>query len=430
MKNKDIDKNTIFELLNYAEIDNSYNEDFQLDKLTYKRIEKKMKKKLYYKRRKVKYFVSAMMFMCLVIATVNNTAFANGISVPIFEKLKILRSGNYVDLDKYTQNVYSYADDQGVRFAVNKVISDDNEIMLSYIVIGDKNKEEAKGIVSANFRINGEDIEQNQISSGGSDEILWQGVFELKAENGNFLDSFELNVDVVSIGDLKGSWKLNLMIDKKQASKDTKEYNINKDMDIGEDKINIKKIITSPLSTDIEITDTLDGKYRYFIFDDKGNIIKYTGLSSYSNSEVSYEKLKYCSLISKETKELTFLPYEEVNEVGDPLTYDISRLPLEIPQGTSGKLVINRLEWNKDNLNIYYTADGEVPLIQAENMYLLDNQNRKVFGQSVGSDESNQHDFMMNFKGVNKNTQYKICMRKIEDMYKLHENYKFTIDLK
>jgi hypothetical protein len=47
MKNKDIDKNTIFELLNYAEIDNSYNEDFQLDKLTYKRIEKKMKKKLY-----------------------------------------------------------------------------------------------------------------------------------------------------------------------------------------------------------------------------------------------------------------------------------------------------------------------------------------------------------------------------------------------
>ena len=369
--------------------------------------------------------------MCLVIAVVNNPALAKGISVSIFEKLKILHSGSYVDFDKYTKNIYSYADDKGIRFAVNKIIADNNKIMMSYIVIGDKNRTDAQGIVSADFKIDGKDIEQTQISSNESDEILEQGVFELKTENNDFQrDSFDLNINVTSIGDVKGSWKLNLMIDKEQIMKESKEYIINKDINIGEDKVNIKRIIASPLSTVIEISDTTRGKYRYFVFDDKGNMIKYAGLSSYSDSESSYEEFKYCGLINKETKELTFLPYEEANETGKSITYDIDRLPLEISQGDLGELVVNKLEWNKDNLNIYYTVDGKIPLIQAESMYLLDEQNEKVFGEKKALDASNQHDFMITFKGLSKDKKYQIATRKVEEIYKLYKNYKFGIELK
>ncbi|NFN35094.1 DUF4179 domain-containing protein [Clostridium botulinum] len=336
MKNIKLDDNIIIELLNYTEPDSNYDNNYYLDKITSKRIKNKINKKLNFKKRKLKYTASILIFISISTLTLCNPAWATNIKKSIFESIMTLHSGNYAEYENYTKNIYSSTYDKGINFIINQIACDYDKIIVSYTVICDKNIEDAQGLVNANFKIDGKDIEQYQYSMDSNNNVLNEGVFKLELKNENITNKFTLEMNITSIGNLDGDWSFNLDIDKNEITNDTKEYIINKEINIAGNKLNIKKINISPLSTEIEISGEETKNFKYFVFDDKGNLLKLTGLKIHednTNHDLDSSVFNYCSLIDMNTKSLTFLPYKEKE-----CSINSNTSPLEVSQEDLEKL--------------------------------------------------------------------------------------------
>ncbi|MHC1682222.1 MAG: DUF4179 domain-containing protein [Clostridiaceae bacterium] len=428
------DDKAIYEILNYAEIEDNLNENFQMDEVTKKRIKNKINKKLNNKKRKVKYAATAAIaLICLVTVTISNPTLAANIQNSIIHTMEKLRGDNG-EYEKYKSNVNLESYDKGIKFVINEIVSDSNKIVFSYSIISD---EKLKDLVSNinisefNFRINGERMKTG--GYGGSGYLVndnrYDGVIEVNTMRAKLPDTFNLNININLIDEVNGNWNFAIKVDKKEIEKETKEYEINKEINLGEDKLIIKRIATSPLSIAMEVSGAM-WKYRYFVFDDEGNMINFNG----GNAEENVGELQFGALVNKDTKLLTFLP-AELNEdyKPNPRVYDIGNLPLELEQGNLGKLIVNKLEWSEDTLKVSYNAEGKIPVAQAQGLCLVDENNNFINPENEFSsqkDSSNQHEFEMIFKGVSKDKKYKIATLRLEEFYILHDEYKFTIELK
>lgn len=430
------DDEEIYELLNYAEIDKAYNGIYEVDEVTYKKIKRKINEKLKRnnKKRRIKYAATAaVILISLGSFVVSNPALAANIQKSIIHKIEKLRGDNS-DYEKYVSNVNLESYDKGIKFVINEIASDSNKIIFSYSIISDKKLKDVvdnTNIISTSFKVDNNEL--NFGGYGGTGTLVndnrYDGVMELNTVIANLPEKFILNMKVSKIDELEGNWSFDININKSEIQKKTKEYEINKEINLDEGKLIIKRIITSPLSTAIEISGDM-WKYHYFLFDDKGNMINAKGGSS--NEKVG--ELQFGSLINKDTKSLTFIPFD-FNEDYKPnhRLYDINKLPLELEQGELGKLIVNNLEWNGNSLKVSYTAEGKVPVVQSQGLCLIDENNDFIIPENELSTQKytdNQHDFEVIFKGVSKGKKYKIGTLRLEEFYKLHDEYKFTIELK
>ncbi|MHC6178861.1 DUF4179 domain-containing protein [Clostridium sp. JNZ X4-2] len=434
-KTNKYDNDIIYSLLNYAEVEDYNIGNFKLDKTTSKRIRNNINKKLNIRKIKSKYIAAAILLISLVSFSIAKPTFASNIHNSIIQTIEVFR-GDYADYEKYASNINLSSYDRGIKFVINQIVSDNNEIWISYSIISDKKFEEVlknqntTSIMSfMEFDINGKKIG----SDGGQGRFIndkrYDGVLEINTMRENIKNIFYLSMDVKSIDKLEGNWKFNLKVNKKDIQKETKIYNINKSISLGKDKIFIKKISTSPISTSIQINGSIE-KYQYFLLDDKGNEIKARGASSSSTDG----EIHFNNLINSNTKYLTFIPFQHNdNYKMNPITYDISKLPLELSQGSLGKLVVTNMTWDKDTLKISYTVHGKIPVTQAGGLLLFDENGKFIEPENrFGTQKSisNQHDFEMYFKGLSENKKYKIGTAPLDDFYKINDKLKFTVELK
>lgn len=437
MNKKDkYDDSSIYSLLNYAKLEDDYNEDFQFDQAASKRIKNKIKKKLNRTKRRKKYIAAALLLICLGTFIIANPTLAANIQNSIIQTMEILR-GDYTNYKKYIKNVNLSSYDKGIEFRVNEIVSDNNHILISYSIISDKKMSEViknpnigPNIGIIEFKINGKMLNCGYGDSGKFvNDKRYDGVLEINTMRETITNTFYLGMNIKSIDELQGNWNFNIKVNKEEVQKETKNYKIDKNISLGKDKFFIKRISISPLSTAIEFNGSL-GKYNYFLLDDKGNEIKARGGSSNGFEG----EMHFNSLINGDTKYLTFMPYEFNEGYNVNLrTYDMNKLPLEIPQGNLGKLIVNNLEWDKDTLKVSYIAEGKIPTIQSEALCLFDEEGKLIELENrfnTQKDPLNQREFVMYFKGVSKDKKYKIGTIKLEESYKLNEEYKFTIELK
>ncbi|ADK16469.1 MULTISPECIES: DUF4179 domain-containing protein [Clostridium] len=427
------DEDIIFELLNYAEIDDKFDESFELDDLTSKRIKKNLKKKLQKRKNKIKYAVTACILICLSTAAISNPTLAVNIKESLTQSIANIR-GDYADYKKYTQHVSLTAYDKNIKFVINEIASDNNKIMISYSIIGDnslKNTLNVPGGITGMLKINEKNFTFGD-SIGSENQIgdkRYDGVMEIDIMKHNFPNTFYLSMNITQIAGLNGNWKFNIKVDNKDIEKETKTYNVNKNISIGNTKYRIKRICITPLSTSIEVDGDIS-RHSCFLFDDSGNMI----ISQSGSGDGSHGELYYNALTNRNTKSLTFLPFDYKEDYVPPRFYNMDKLPLELSQGELGKLIVNKLEWDNDVLKVYYSAEGKIPIEQSQKLLLLDEQtNKSIISENrynTNINPSNQHDFIMYFKGVSKDKKYKIGTSNLEDFYKLYDASKFTIKLK
>lgn len=427
------DDNNIYEFLNYAEVDEISEDEFELDPIMSKRIKSKINKKLFLGKKLTKYAAAALLLLCLGTFAINKPALAASIQESIIQKMEVLR-GSYADYKKYAANVDLTAYDKGIKFVVNEIASDDNEIMISYSIISDIKLTEVikhPNVSIIDFKINGKPLTSGGYGGNGRqvNDYRYDGVLEVDTMRDRVFDTFYLGMNVMSIDELEGNWQLNIKINRKEINKETKNYIVNKDIDLDGDKLTIKRISTSPLTTAIEVSGAM-WKYHYFLIDDKGNMINARG----GSSNGSAGELHFSNLIDSDTKSLTFLPFEFREDYKpNPRLYDINKLPIDLPQGELGKIVVNKLDWDNDTLKVSYTAEGKIPVMQSQGLCLVDEKGNIIIPDNrfdTRIDPSNQHDFVMYFKGVTKDKRYKIGTLRLEEFYKLHEGSKFIIELK
>ena len=245
------------------------------------------------------------------------------------------------------------------------------------------------------------------------DDKRYDGVIEIHNMLPNFPNTFYLSINITQIAGLDGNWKFNIKVDNKEIEKETKTYNVTKNINIGTTKYTIKRICITPLSTSIEVDGDIS-RHSCFLFDDTGNMINYQG----GSGNGSDGELHYNALTNRNTKSLTFLPFDyNENYVPNPRFYNM-----------------DKLEWDNDVLKVYYSAEGKIPIEQSRGLFLLDEQNNSdIISENrfnTNINQSNQHNFIMYFKGVSKDKKYKIGTSNLEDFYKLYDDSKFTIKLK
>lgn len=427
------DESDIYELLNYNNDNDIYNDNYELDEITSKRIKGRINKKLFKKKRVRNYIAVALVLICIGGVTIEKPAFAAIIKEAIIQKIEVLR-GNYADYEKYTKSTNLSSYDKGIKFIIKEIASDDNEIMISYSIISDENLKEViknPNISNINFKVNGKELVSGGYGGNGNlvNDKRYDGVLKIDTMRDKLSNTFYLEMNVLSLDELDGNWKFNMKIDKNEINEETKNYEVNKDIDLDGDNLTIKRISISPLSTAIEVSGAMR-KYDYFLFDDKGNMINARG----SSENESGGEMHFNGLINSDTKSLTFLPYvvpEDYNP--NPRIYDMDKLPIELSQGELGKLVVNNLEWTGDNLKVSYSAEGKIPINQSQGLCLQDEDGKLIIPENEFNTQINplnQHDFSVYFKGVSKDKKYKIATLRLEEFYKIKEKEKFTIELK
>lgn len=425
----------IYELLNYTDIDENI-DDLDLDEVTSKRIKAKINKKVKINKKigkKVAVAIASSFIVAnVVLVSVGGTEVYANVGKSIIEIFR-QEVGDKSDYSKYSNETDLAYSDKGIKMTINEVVADGNEINLSYSLIAEGKLKDIvanPNILMARFSVDGESIG----GYGGSGKMVsdnrYDGYLSIH-DVGDSGDVFYLDMDSVFIDELQGDWNFRIEVDKTEITKKSKEYNIGKNIDLGNGtNFEIEKIKTTPLSISLEATAAIMD-YRYFVVDDKGREIIGKGSSSDGNKAI----MSFRSLIEEDTKNLTFIPYRIREDYKpNPNIYEMSNLPIEMSQGSMGKLTVNSVEWiNDTTLKIKYEAEGIASVTQSTSLALVDENNDIVMNENrfnTQIDRKDNRNFEMIYDGLDKSKNYKLAVDDTDSFYEVKEDLKFTIDLK
>ena len=103
--------------------------------------------------------------------------------------------------------------------------------------------------------------------------------------------------------------------------------------------------------------------------------------------------------------------------------------PIELSQGSLGKLVISGINTVNNETTVTFTADGKAPAFQASYLYISDIEGEKVDVKSaaIREDDEKPNEFKWVFKALNQGKNYRVGtdMSGID----LREDLKFNIEL-
>lgn len=256
------------------------------------------------------------------------------------------------------------------------------EINLAYSLIEEGKLKDIvanPNILMARISVNGESIG----GYGGSGKMVsdnrYDGYLNIN-DVGDSGDVFYLDMDFIVIDELQGDWNFRIKVDKLEIDKKSKKYNIGKNIDLRNGtNFEIEKIKTTPLSISLESTAGIMD-YSYFVVEDKGREIIGKGSSGYRNKVI----MNFRSLIEEDTKNITFIPYR-IRADYKPNTniYEMNNLPIEMSQGSMGKLTVNSVEWiNDTTLKIKYEAEDIASVTQSTSLALVDENNNTVMNEN------------------------------------------------
>ncbi|NFM18345.1 DUF4179 domain-containing protein [Clostridium sporogenes] len=487
--NKDIfEEKDILELFNYINIDKDEEEnlDLNMDDLRKKRLKKNLLKQVKGKRTKKNFkykAVAASLIIAVALISVNIPAFAKNISEfkSVIQSLigyGVPKEGVY---GKHSNGVNESVTDKGITLTINEVVCDDTELMIAYTI---KTQDNIKKIVKEVKEVTGIYFSFGQYikidgkeTSGGSssDGKYLDGHTYINSESidigdMNLKNSFNVDLNVKNIYDVIGNWNLKFSVSKNEAAKHTKVFKPNTKVQFDESLVNVEKVSFTPMNTNITVTgdykdksreatknreeDFKNGKssghnlYDWFVFDDKGNEIIPKGSKSYEKESLNdYTCNLNLVAVKSIPKNLNVVPYrinfdmEEYKKYKSadgsifipPIYKDINGVyPIELSQGSIGKLIIKEIKTKKDRTVVKYKVEGKAPFLQAKELFIMDDKDNAVQTKDnnfqIKKDKNSPNGYIMEFQPLDKNIKYKIGTNDL-GYYEIRNDLKFRIDL-
>lgn len=469
MDNKDLklDEKDIYKLFNDVKIEESEFGDMG-EKVSYmqkQRIKKRLNKKINEKRNNAfKYGAIAVSISmaCLIGVGVKDPAFAKDIPVvgSILETLNN-RFGGDTKYAKFSNEVNKTVTDKGISLTINEVLADDSKLVIGYTIKSDKEIKDLEMFSLSQFlRINGKHLDSNYGSSNGKyiDKYTYIGSEEVNTKIPK-KDEFKIDFNVKDILKNKGHWKFAFTISKKDLMKNSKVFSIDKKIKFPDCIVNIDKVTFSPIDTKISVSGKYNDKkregnrgildYDYWVaFDDNNVELIPEGLgggtsnlkSKTFNTEMTYKNLKSvpkfitiipCKIYSsggytgEDGKTIT-IEGRKNNKIAKPIK---NAYPIELMQGKFGKVIIKKIDINKDKTTVKFNAVGKAPYFQAKGVYLEDSKGNRVNyynNYNIRRSEDNPTEFTIEFEALDLNKNYNIVTEDFNDV-ELREDLKFHI---
>ncbi|EPY2306410.1 DUF4179 domain-containing protein [Clostridium sporogenes] len=492
--NKDIfEEKDILELLNCINIDKDEEEnlDLNMDNLRKKKLKKNLLKQVRGKRTKKNFkhkAIAASLIIATTLISVNIPAFAKNISefksvIQALIGYGVPKEGEY---EKYSNSVNKSVTDKGITLTINEVVCDDTELMIVYTIKTQDNikkivKEvkEATGIYFSfgpYIKIDGKE------SSGGSssdgkylDNNTYINSESIDIGDMNLKNKFNVNLNVSNIYGVKGNWNLKFSLSKDEILKHINVFKSNKKVNFNDALVNVEKVSFTPINTTITVTgnykdksqeaskkrqetfkkemapgQNLYGYDEWFVFDDKGNEITLKGSTSDRGQNAYSKDFTYnLNLVALKSipKYLTVIPYkinfykEEYKKYKSddgsiyipPVYKNIDGVyPIELSQGSIGKLIIKEIKTEKDKTVVKYKVEGKAPFLQSKELFIMGDKDnwvqRKDNNIDIKKDKNNPNDYIMEFDPLDKNKKYKIGTNDLGH-YEIRNDLKFRIDL-
>lgn len=462
----------IFTLFNDVQYDGKDLDGIEvnLNDLQKRRLVKNLKKRVSSKRSNTKRTVAAVAGAVLLLGvfTINPVLAENVPLVGSIIQAINDRHGIYKNYDEYAQVVNKKIGSNGIEFTINDVLCDGCNLIVTYTIKSHRNLQEIAESekvspwvdVTRNMRVNGK-----RYVAGGSGISDFIDGYTYSAANIIHLDpfkklpeKFDVDLRLREIFGIKGRWDVAFTVSKEEISKKSTVFEVNKQIDFENSRITIDKVTFTPVNTSIVVS----GKYNnpnfedkpffdydyWFVFDDCGNYLENTGGGGGAQGGKFYQSY-YLEPLDQTPKYLTVIPCDltpsmsggtvdgkpipikenKSRETVRPLASDY---PLELKQGDFGKLVIEKVSYEKDKTVVIYTAHGVVPLYQAGVLFIR-NGNGDYVGEKgpvkkIGKENGN-YKFVREFEPVNPDESYSFFTTTF-DNYKVREDLKFIIELK
>lgn len=247
-----------------------------------------------------------------------------------------------------------------------------------------------------------------------------KGIRRLNITHYDIQNKFDLDIKIDEIFSQKGKWNISMELDKTEAIKSTKKYNINKDFIVKksykydeeiinvEHKANIDKVVLSPLGNQIVVKEKIKTikpewepsiGYNFALFDQDGaqlDIIDKGLMYGTGENINSYEFIKG----NKELTSLKYVPIQYNEDIKDEKlgAQSIDNLPMEFKVSENGKWIIDKVDIKDTEILIHGRKEGFVHFgLLASLIYCDENGEQIEFDISsspisdVASDRNNKN---------------------------------------
>ncbi|GAA0866009.1 DUF4179 domain-containing protein [Paraclostridium tenue] len=392
-----------------------------IDELTKKAMKKgkDYKKKRKYKKIMIASFTGLIIGTGAIRVSLINPAIAE--SIPMIQEIvdyfshneKSLYKSDKDDLENLGKDLNLTVNDKGIEFTIDSVSVDDNYITVFYTVKSDKNiKEINKYYKDPYFAsptictayIGGKNIIpdgfiEKEATYISNNEI--RGIQKIDISYINIKNDTEVEFRIDEIFETEGNWKISTKIDKSKAISKTHNYKVNKNFKFKETldyegkkvnvkhKVNIEKVIISPLANKILINEKINKSFEYWepimgnrfaLFDENGKSLDVlekgeTGVDPRTGIATnSYEFLK----ADKDTKTLTLVPISYDENTKDKMLkpQGIDNLPIVFETSKYGKVVIEDIQITDKEIRYTYYKDGVVR--GYPHLYFFDENDKEI----------------------------------------------------
>ncbi|SFB00575.1 DUF4179 domain-containing protein [Clostridium frigidicarnis] len=428
-----------------------------LDKLINQTIEKlpvKKYKNYYIAKRTAT--IAAVLIIGISIFGITMPSYAENIPFigSIFKKL------SYENSYKYSSEINKSQISNDTKVTINEVIYDGLDISLAYTVETKEPMEYAPRIMEKDLKINGN---LTTFSSGGRGSFLNDRTTYIGVENfrvsrngmpkelqeevflGGYVeipDEFEFEINIKELWGIEnGTWNFKFNVTNEKLKGNYKEIDINVNLDNIEEGMNINKLILTPINTSIQgnhkTINTNEEKEKNISFvaiDNMDRILLPKDSSgSAGGSGLSYFGNKFTNPY-KDTKSITFIPYEmiqDVNIINEVNSYDLKNsIDKKLELDSSGELVIDKIEF-LDNETKIYCKTANPYLMGFMPIYVED----KETGEAINIDKMPQITedgyYVLSLEKMYEDKEYTLKVTKNLDCnYKIHKESSFTVDIK
>lgn len=395
----------VYELLNDVDVDLSQYEEVDLSDIEKKRIKKRLHQNLKVSSiPKVSKAVAAGLCILVISGfTLVKTAPTFAVGIPVVgDIIKHMTGYDYAEFDKYTSVINKAVDKSGINATLNEVMLDENQLRIATTF---KSNEKLKDrIIFAScpkVYVNGKLL---KVSAGGTkqpiDEYSYLTVDSLNVHDEKIPTNISMRVvydEIIFVNQngtddkrVAGPWEFEFNSSKSEIEKNTKVIKLNKNVAIGDVKVELKNLSITPLTTNLSFNFTGKLPVSFIIKDDKGNVLRGEGSGYGTGGPVEIIKNQYkayesFSAVSKEAKKLYITPYFNNGNTKDgkgkfantePIKWNNETVTLK--QDANNKIIISKIQRKDGKIYVDYKTEGISITLQEGRLYLYNGSKEQL----------------------------------------------------
>ncbi|MGL5693423.1 MAG: DUF4179 domain-containing protein [Peptostreptococcaceae bacterium] len=333
-----------------------------------------------------------------IAATITTLTLSTGFALEyMIEYFKVNQGSKYIStqegVNSLNKVVNKSVTDKNIEFTVDSVAADDNYINIFYTIKSDKNIKEIEEwyedplFAKPHMMLlaNGEELYETTMIEGEASYISdteLKGIRRLNITHYDIPNKFNLDINIDEIFTQEGNWKIAMEIDKTEAVKNSKKYNINKDFIVRkryednketitvDHEVNIDKVVISPLGNQIVVKENIKEikpewspyiGYQFALFDQDGHQLDTIDKGAVENPGITVNSYEFINT-NKELTSLKYVPIQYNEDVEDKRlgAKSIDSLPIEFKVSKNGKWVIDKIDIKDSEILIHARKEGFV----------------------------------------------------------------------